>query len=124
MTPSTPASLLARAATPEDLEAIRLTSLEKMIDLELILDKWQVSRLEKPWGSTPLGPWRCAAWCCVYPGMSRMSAKGYLDYLPAVRLRAASKVSLMIRAETCSMARLIPWASPWGVFPGIGERIR
>jgi len=39
VTPSTPASLLARAATPEDLEAIRLTCLEKEIDLELILEK-------------------------------------------------------------------------------------
>ena len=48
-------SLLARAATPEDLEAIRLTCLEKEIELELILEKWQVSRLEEPWGSTPTG---------------------------------------------------------------------
>ena len=39
MTPSSSASLLARAATPEDLEAIRLTCLEKEIDLELILEK-------------------------------------------------------------------------------------
>ena len=42
-----PASLLPRAATPEDLEAIRQTCLEKEIDLELILQKWQVSRLEE-----------------------------------------------------------------------------
>ena len=47
VTPSSPASLLPRAATPEDLEAIRLTCLEKEIDLELILEKWQVSRLEE-----------------------------------------------------------------------------
>jgi hypothetical protein len=47
VTPSSPASLLPRAATPEDLEAIRLTCLEKKIDLELILEKWQVSRLEE-----------------------------------------------------------------------------
>ena len=40
-------SLLARAATPEDLEAIRLTCLEKEIELEPILEKWQVSRLEE-----------------------------------------------------------------------------
>lgn len=31
----------------EKLEAIRLTCLEKKIDLELILAKWQVSRLEE-----------------------------------------------------------------------------
>jgi hypothetical protein len=47
VTPSSPASLLPRAATPEDLEAIRLTCLGKKIDLELILEKWQVSRLEE-----------------------------------------------------------------------------
>ncbi len=47
LTPSTPASLLPRAAPPEDLEAIRLGCLEKEIDLELILEKWQVSRLEE-----------------------------------------------------------------------------
>ena len=40
-------SLLARAATPEDLEAIRLTCLEKEIELEPILEKWQVRRLEE-----------------------------------------------------------------------------
>ena len=45
--PSSPASLLPQAATPEDLEAIRLTCLEKEIDLELILEKWQVSRLDE-----------------------------------------------------------------------------
>jgi hypothetical protein len=47
VTPSTPPSLLPRAATPEGLEAIRLICLEKEIDLELILEKWQVSRLEE-----------------------------------------------------------------------------
>ena len=36
------ASLPALAATPEDLEAIRLACLEKEIDLELILEKWQI----------------------------------------------------------------------------------
>jgi hypothetical protein len=46
-TPSAPASLLPGAATPEDLEAIRLTCLEKEIDLELILQTWQVSQLEQ-----------------------------------------------------------------------------
>ena len=35
------------ASAVEDLEAIRLTCLEKKIDLELILGKWQVSRLEE-----------------------------------------------------------------------------
>jgi hypothetical protein len=45
--PSPPASLLPRTATPEDLEAIRQECLEKGIDLELILDKWQVRRLEE-----------------------------------------------------------------------------
>jgi len=45
--PSSPASLLPQAATPEDLEAIRLTCLEKEIELEVILEKWQVSRLEE-----------------------------------------------------------------------------
>jgi hypothetical protein len=44
-TPS--ASLLPQAATPEDLEAIRLTCLEKEIELEVILEKWQVSPLEE-----------------------------------------------------------------------------
>jgi hypothetical protein len=44
-TPS--ASLLPQDATLEDLEAIRLTCLEKEIELELILEKWQVSRLEE-----------------------------------------------------------------------------
>jgi len=47
VTPSSPASLLPRAATPEDLEAIRLTCLEKEIELELILEKWRVHRLEE-----------------------------------------------------------------------------
>jgi len=47
VTPSPPASLLPRAATPEDLEAIRLMCLEKKIELELILEKWQVIRLEE-----------------------------------------------------------------------------
>jgi hypothetical protein len=47
VTPSSPTSLLPRAATPADLEAIRLICLEKGIDLELILEKWQVSRLEE-----------------------------------------------------------------------------
>lgn len=47
VTPSSPASLLPRAATPEDLEGIRLACLEKEIGLELILQKWQVSRLEE-----------------------------------------------------------------------------
>ncbi len=42
-----PTSLLPPAATAADLEAIYLTCLEKGIDLELILDKWQVSRLEE-----------------------------------------------------------------------------
>jgi len=90
MTPSTPASLLARAAMPEDLEAIRLTCLEKEIDPELILEKWQVNRLEEPWVSTPPGAPRRAAWRWVHPEMSRMNPKGYEGYLPAVRLRAAS----------------------------------
>jgi hypothetical protein len=47
VTPAAPASLLPRAATPADLEAIRLTCLGKEIDLELILAKWQVSHLEE-----------------------------------------------------------------------------
>jgi hypothetical protein len=38
---------LPRAATPDDLEAIRLTCLEKKIDLDLNLEKWQVSNLEE-----------------------------------------------------------------------------
>lgn len=46
-TPAPPTSLLPRTATPEDLEAIRLECLEKEIDLEMILAKWQVSRLEE-----------------------------------------------------------------------------
>jgi hypothetical protein len=44
---SAPTSLMPRAATPEDLEVIRLECLEKKIDLELILEKWQVSQLEE-----------------------------------------------------------------------------
>jgi hypothetical protein len=89
MTPSSSASLLARSVTPEDLGAIRLTCLEKEIDLELSLEKWQGIRLEEPWVSTPPGAPRHTAWR-GRPEMSRMSAKGYQDYLPAVRLRAAS----------------------------------
>jgi hypothetical protein len=46
-TPSPPASFLPRAVTPEDLEAICLGCLEKKIDLELILQQWQISRLEE-----------------------------------------------------------------------------
>jgi hypothetical protein len=49
--PSRPTSLLPPAATPEDLEAILQTCLEKEIDLELILQKWQVSCLEELDGS-------------------------------------------------------------------------
>lgn len=45
--PSPPASLLPRAATPKQLEAIRLACLDKGIDLELIFQQWQVSNLEK-----------------------------------------------------------------------------
>jgi hypothetical protein len=44
---SPPAGLLPRVASPEDLEAVRQECLEKGIDLELILEKWQVSRLEE-----------------------------------------------------------------------------
>jgi hypothetical protein len=47
VTPPPPASLLPQAATPEHLEAIRLGCLENGVDLELILEKWQVSRLEE-----------------------------------------------------------------------------
>ena len=47
VTVTPPASLLPQAATPEDLEAIRLTCLEKEIELEVILEKWQVSNLEE-----------------------------------------------------------------------------
>ena len=46
-------SLLSRAATPEDLEAIRLTCLDKEIELELILEKWQVSRLKERDATAP-----------------------------------------------------------------------
>jgi hypothetical protein len=45
-------SLLPQAATPEDLEAIRLSCLEKEIELEVIFEKWQVSRLEELDGSS------------------------------------------------------------------------
>ena len=45
--PAAPTSLLPRGAAPEDLEAIRQTCLDKEIDLELILEKWQVSNLEE-----------------------------------------------------------------------------
>ena len=47
MTPASPASPLPRSASPEDLETIRLTCLEKEIELEVILEKWQVSQLEE-----------------------------------------------------------------------------
>jgi hypothetical protein len=47
VTASPPTSLLPQAATPEDLEAIRLTCLEKEVELEVILEKWQVSLLEE-----------------------------------------------------------------------------
>jgi hypothetical protein len=47
VTAAPPTGLLPRAATPEDLEAIRLECLDKKIDLELILEKWQVSHLEE-----------------------------------------------------------------------------
>jgi hypothetical protein len=47
VTAAPPTSLLPRAATEEDLEAIRLTCLDKGIDIELILQQWQVSRLEE-----------------------------------------------------------------------------
>jgi hypothetical protein len=47
VTASPPTSLLPQAATPEDLEAIRLTCLEKEIELEVIFEKWQVSNLEE-----------------------------------------------------------------------------
>jgi hypothetical protein len=45
--PSPPASLLPQGASPEQLEAIRQVCLEKDIDLEPILEKWQVRRLEE-----------------------------------------------------------------------------
>jgi hypothetical protein len=57
VTPSAPASLLPRAATPEDLEAIRLTCLEKKIDLELIIQKWQISQLEELEGPSTQQGW-------------------------------------------------------------------
>jgi len=47
VTASPPTSLLPQAATPEDLEAIRLTCLQKGIELEVIFEKSQVSRLEE-----------------------------------------------------------------------------
>ena len=46
-TPPPPSSLLPGAATPAQLEAIRLGCLDKGVDLELILQQWQVSRLEE-----------------------------------------------------------------------------
>jgi hypothetical protein len=45
-TPAPPASLLPLAATPGQIEEILQGCLEKGIDLELILQQWQVSRLE------------------------------------------------------------------------------
>ena len=45
--PTSPTSPLPRAATPEHLEAIRLSCLEKGVDIELILQQWQVSSLEE-----------------------------------------------------------------------------
>jgi hypothetical protein len=46
VTPS-PASLLPLTASPAPLEALLQGCLEKGIDLELILQQWQVSRLEE-----------------------------------------------------------------------------
>jgi hypothetical protein len=45
-TPAAPASLLPPSPTPAQIEGILQECLDKGIDLELILDKWQVSRLE------------------------------------------------------------------------------
>lgn len=47
MTASPPASLLPRAATSEQLEAIRLGCVEKDLDLGLILQGHNVSQLEE-----------------------------------------------------------------------------
>lgn len=44
---SPPGSLLPQSATPEQLEAIRVAYLEKGVDLELILQQWQISSLEE-----------------------------------------------------------------------------
>jgi hypothetical protein len=44
--PPSPASLLPPAATPAQLEAILQGCLDKGIDLELILQQWQVNQLE------------------------------------------------------------------------------
>jgi hypothetical protein len=45
-TPAPPASLLPSAAKPEQLEGILQECLDKGIDLELVLQQWQVSKLE------------------------------------------------------------------------------
>jgi hypothetical protein len=45
-TPAPPASLLPPSDTPTQIEAILQECLDKGIDLDLILEKWQVSRLE------------------------------------------------------------------------------
>jgi hypothetical protein len=42
-----PANLLPRAVTPEQLDRIGLGCLEKGVDLEAILQQWQVNRLEE-----------------------------------------------------------------------------
>lgn len=54
MTSPPPASLLPRAATPPQLEAIRLGCLGKGIDLELIFQQWHVSSLEELDGDSAL----------------------------------------------------------------------
>jgi hypothetical protein len=46
-TPAPPTSLLPQAATPEGLETIRVDCLDKGVEIELILQKWQVSQLEE-----------------------------------------------------------------------------
>jgi hypothetical protein len=46
-TSTLPANLLPRAVTPEQLERIGLGCLEKGVDLEAILQQWQVKRLEE-----------------------------------------------------------------------------
>ena len=45
-TPAAPASLRPPSATPAQIEGILQECLDKGIDLELILEQWQVSRLE------------------------------------------------------------------------------
>ena len=71
--------------------------------------------------------WKACTLRCLESVVNRVLEKldGEAGHLPAVLTRwaAAWDTSLIIRADNLAMARLIPWANPWGVFSGSGSRI-